>query len=142
MTQASNTNEIEYRLAILDDETNILDVLEEVAQEIPVKLDDPESQDKIKRVIRERHQSGKSWVAVDVDHGVVGFVLARPYIESTIYIDYVGVRTDSRRRGIFSTFMEKLKANGVPLRASVLNGNLSSMSLLQNGRARRVGDIV
>jgi len=135
MPQDSNANEIEYRLAVFDDETHILDVLEEVAPEIPVQLDDPESQDRIKAVIRERHQSGKSWVAVDADHGVVGFVLARSYVERTIYIDYVGVRTDSRRRGIFSAFMEKLKANGVPLHASVLHGNLSSMVdiLVNNG---------
>jgi hypothetical protein len=31
------------------------------------------------------------------------------------------------RRGIFSTLMEKLKTKRVPLRASLLHGNLSSM---------------
>jgi hypothetical protein len=130
VTQASNENGIDYRLAGSDDETDILAVLEEVAPEIPVQLDGPERQAKIKTLIRERHRSGKSWVAVDADHGVVGFVIARPDVyenRAAIYIDYVGVSKDSRRRKIFSTLMEKLKANGAPLIANVLHDNRSFM---------------
>jgi ribosomal protein S18 acetylase RimI-like enzyme len=61
---------------------------------------------------------------------VVGFVLARPDVhdsQAAIYMDYIGVRTDSRRRKIFSTLMEKMKANDVPLIANVLHDNHSSM---------------
>jgi hypothetical protein len=96
MTQESNANNIDYRRAVLDDEPDILAILEEVAPEIPVPLDGPEGQTKIQIIIRERCQSGKSWVAVDADHKVVGFVLARPDAyegKAAIYIDYVGVRT-------------------------------------------------
>jgi ribosomal protein S18 acetylase RimI-like enzyme len=130
MTQESNAKKIDYRLAVFDDETDILAVLEEVAPEIPVQLDGPERQSKIKTLIRERRQSGKSWVAVDVNRRVVGFVLARPDVhdnQAAIYMDYIGVRTDSRRRKIFSTLMEKMKANDVPLIANVLHDNHSSM---------------
>src|ERR1700693_2724252 len=127
MTQASNGNKIDYRLAGFDDETDILDVLEEVAPEIPVRLDGSERQSKINTIITQCHRSGKSWVAVDANDRVVGFVLARPDAydgQTAISVSYVGVRTDSRRRKIFSTLMEKLKANGVPLTASVLHDNL------------------
>jgi N-acetylglutamate synthase-like GNAT family acetyltransferase len=120
----------EYRKANSNDETDILAVLEEVAPEIPVRLDGQERQEKIKTIIIECHGSGKSWVAVDVDGKVVGFILARPDVhddQSAISIRYVGVRADSRRRRIFSTLVEKLKANGVPLTASVLRDNRSSM---------------
>jgi hypothetical protein len=48
---------------------------------------------------------------------------------------YVGVSAGSRRRGIFSTLVEKLKANGVPLLANVLHDNSSGMEdiLVKNG---------
>jgi len=124
-------NEFEYRLANGDDETDILAVLEEVAPEIPVRLDGPERQAKIRTEITQCHQTRKSWVAVDTEGKVVGFVLARPDAhesKAAIYLPYVGVSTGSRRSRIFSTLIEKLKANGVPLIANVLNDNRSGMA--------------
>jgi predicted nucleotidyltransferase len=132
------SNEIVYRVANGDDETDILAVLEEVATEIPVRLDGAERQEKIRTEIRQCHQTKKSWVAVDADDKVVGFVLARPDAhesKAAIYMPYVGVSTGSRRSGIFSTLVEKLKANGVPLIANVLHDNSSGMAniLVKNG---------
>jgi predicted nucleotidyltransferase len=125
MTQVSNRNGIDYRLAGRDDETDILAVLEEVASEIPVRLDGAERQDKIRTEITQCHETRKSWVAVDKKDGkVVGFVLARPDAregKAAIYMPYAGVSADSRQRGIFSTLVEKLKANGVPLIANVFS---------------------
>ena len=40
-----------------------------------VLLDTPERQDAIRNIILECHKSGKSWVAVDENSRVVGFVL-------------------------------------------------------------------
>jgi ribosomal protein S18 acetylase RimI-like enzyme len=128
MTQISS--KIDYRLASRDDETDILAVLEEVAPEIPVRLDGPERQEKIRTIITECHRSGKSWVAVDGDGRIGGFVLARPDVHeghAAISVRYVGVSADSRRRGIFFALMERLKANGVPQTASVLHDNRSAM---------------
>ncbi len=128
MNKASN--EIEYRVANGNDETDILAVLGEVTAEIPVRLDGEERQQKIRTEIRQCHQTKRSLVAVDADGKVVGFVLARPDAhegKAAIYLPYVGVRTASRRRGIFSTLVEKLKANGVPLIANVLHDNGSGM---------------
>jgi hypothetical protein len=126
-TQKSNT--VAYRVASRDDETEILAVLEEVAPEIPVSLDTPEAKNIIKAIIVECRSSGKSWVAVDADAKVVGFVLARKDIheQQAISLRYIGVNKNSRGRGIFYTLIEKLKANGVPLTASVLHGNQSGM---------------
>ena len=139
MTQVSNENGIEYRLASRDDETDILAVLEEVSSEIPVRLDGAERQEKIRTEITQCHETRKSWVAVDADGKVVGFrVLARPDAhqgKAAIYMPYAGVSAESRRRGIFSTLVEKLKANGVPVIANVLHDNRSGMEdiLVKNG---------
>jgi N-acetylglutamate synthase-like GNAT family acetyltransferase len=104
-------------------------VIEEVAPEIPVSLDTEANQEIICDIIRECHGSGKSWVAIDANGEVVGCVLARPDIHepSAISLRYVGVKKASRCQGIFATFIEKLKANGVPLTASVLVKNTSAM---------------
>jgi N-acetylglutamate synthase-like GNAT family acetyltransferase len=127
----------ECRMASRDDETDILAVLEEVAPEIPVSLDTPESQEKIKTVITQCHASGESWVAIDADGTVVGFALAKLDLHErgAISLRYIGVSGKSRRRGIFATFMEKLKAKDAPLTASVLHTNKSAMAdrLVKNG---------
>jgi N-acetylglutamate synthase-like GNAT family acetyltransferase len=120
----------EYRVANRNDETDILAVLEQVAAEIPVLLDTPERQDAIRGIIIECRKSGESWVAVDADGTVVGFVLARADIHEpqAISLRYIGVSGNSRRHGIFAALMEKMKAKGVPLTASVLHNNQSAMA--------------
>jgi ribosomal protein S18 acetylase RimI-like enzyme len=127
VTETSNT--VDYRVASRDDETEILAVLEEVASEIPASFDASDRLDPTTGIIRECCQSGKSWVAVDANDKVVGFVLARKDIheQQAISLRYIGVSKNSRGRGIFYALMEKLKANGVRLTASVLHGNQSGM---------------
>ena len=128
---SQKSEEIEYRQAGGDDETDILDVLEEVAPEIPLRLDGEERQEKIKIVIRQCQASGKSLVAVTGEGEVVGVVLARPDADdgkAAIFINYIGVTRDARRRGIFAAMMEKMNAKGVPLLADVLQGNQSGMA--------------
>jgi hypothetical protein len=137
--------QISYRVAGHDEETDILAILQEVAPEIPVRLDGPERQNKIQAVIIECHRSGKSWVAVDASGRVVGFVLARPDAhegKAAISLLYAGVSANSRRHGIFATFIEKLKANNVTLKASVLHNNQSKMAgrLVKNGFAKVESD--
>jgi hypothetical protein len=128
MTQTSNP--IECRVAIQDDETDILAVLEEIAPEIPVLIDASDNQHPIRSVIIECHQSGKSWVAVDAGGTVVGVALAKPdhhEQQAAISLRYIGVSKNSRGRGIFYALIENLKANGIPITASVLHGNQSGM---------------
>ena len=133
MTQMSNESDIDYRPAVRNDEPYILAVLDEVASEIPVRLDGEERQAKIQTEITQCRQSGKSWVAVDTHGKIVGFVLARPHAhegKAAIYIPYVGVSAVSRGRGIFSALLAKLKANGEHLMANVLHDNRSNMEHL------------
>jgi hypothetical protein len=127
---------IEYRIARRDDETGILDLLEEVASEIPTDIDPSDPLDPITGIIRQCCDSGKSWIAIDEDDSVVGFVLARKDIhdQQAIALPYIGVSPASRRRGIFSTLLDKAKANDVPLTATVLHSNKSAMAdRLKNG---------
>lgn len=127
MTDDSN---VDYRIAVRDDETDILALLEEVAPEIPVSLDGPQRQQAIQEIIIRCRESGKSWVALDADGKVVGFALVYPDVHEppAISLRYIGVSKDSRQRGIFGVFMGKLKANGAPLTATVLNDNQSGMA--------------
>ncbi len=124
------TQKFEIRVAVRDDETDILAVLEEIAPEVPVLLDTPERQEAIKGIIIECRKSGHSFVAVDAAGKVVGFALARPdfHEDGAISLRYVGTSKASRRRGIFAAFIGKLKAEGAPITASVLQGNLSGMA--------------
>jgi hypothetical protein len=124
------SNTVDYRVAGREDETDILAVLEEVAPEIPVLLDTTDSQDAIRSIIVECRKSGKSWVAVDENSTVVGFVLAREdfHERGALSLRYIGVSADARRRGIFAALMENMKVTGVPLTASVLHDNRSAMA--------------
>jgi hypothetical protein len=81
-----------------------------------VLLDTPENQDIIKGIIVECHQSGNSWVALDGNKRVVGFVLARPdfHDSGALSESYIGVTVDLRRRGIFVSLMQKMRTNCVP----------------------------
>jgi hypothetical protein len=128
-------NAVEYRVANRDDATGILAVLQEVAPEIPVLLDTPERLEIIRSIIAECCDSGESWVAVDAEGTVVGFVLAKPdrferfqHNNKALSLRYIGVNRISRQRGIFAALIGKLKAKGEPLTASVLHTNQSAMA--------------
>jgi len=122
--------QITYRAAIRDDETDIMDVLKEVAPEIPVPLEPVEEQEaKLQTVIVQCRQNGKSWVAVDKVGKVVGFALAwQDFQDGPISLRYIGVSKSAREAGIFSTLIKKLKEAGAPLTTSVLHGNRSQMA--------------
>jgi N-acetylglutamate synthase-like GNAT family acetyltransferase len=127
MTQKSDI--IEYRTAGHDDETDMYAVIKEAASEIPVLLDTEGRRNAMENIIIECHESGKSWVAVDANGKVVGCILARPdaHERGAISLRYIAVSKTSRRKRVFSTLIEKLKAKGVPLTASVLHNNSSAM---------------
>jgi hypothetical protein len=128
MTQTSDT--IEYRVATQNDAAGIASVVEEVAPEIPVSLDTPLSQARMKTEVLQCCNSGYSWVATKADGAVVGFALARPDAygqQRARSLRYIGVSATQRKRGICGALMEKLKAEGVVILASVLHGNKSDM---------------
>lgn len=123
--------QISYRVAVRDDETDIMDLLKEVAPEIPVPLEPSERQEPILQyIIIQCRESGMSWVAVDESEKVVGFALARQdfHENGAISLRYIGVSESARQHGICSTLIAKLKANGAPLTTSVLDDNRSQMA--------------
>lgn len=147
MTEAANA--FQYRVADNDDAGGILTVLQEAAPEIPLSLDTPELKEAIQEVIAECCASGDSWVAVDSGGSVVGVVLAKPdrlerffKKNQAVSLRYIGVNKMNRRHGVFATLMEKLKAKGVPLTASVLDTNHSNMAnrLLKVGFTKTESD--
>ena len=67
--------------------------------------------------------SGESWVALDAADAVAGVVLARQDTNDlkALALLYIAVSKTSRRNGVFSSLMEKLKSKAVPLTANRLN---------------------
>ena len=109
-----------HRVAVQGDEPEILVLFKEVAPEIPVPLDGPETE---ARMITEIVQCrGDAWVAEDVNGKVVGFVLSRLDLrakDKAISLKYIGVKRNSRGLGISPNLIDKLKAKNMPLTASV-----------------------
>jgi len=133
-TAPKEESAVEYRKANDVDVRGIFAILQEVAPEIPVSLNTPESQEVMRGIIAECCASRESWVAVGTGGTIVGIALAKPDIlerfhheNGALALRYVGVSSSSRRHGIFHGLMEKLKAKGVPLTATVLNDNQSGM---------------
>ena len=119
------------RKAVTNDHSFILEILQEVAAEIPVKLDSSEAIDAIKNIIVECCDSGDSLVACDQDENVIGFILAKPDIhefDRALSMRYMGISNASRGKGVMSTLVDTMKSEGVPLTADVLTGNKSAMS--------------
>ena len=132
-TAPKEESTVEYRRANDDDVRGIFAILQEVAPEIPLSLDTPESQEVMQGIIAECCAYGESWVAVDADGTIVGLALAKPDIlerfhheNEALSLRYIGVSGSRRRQGIFRGLMEKLKEKKVPLTATVLHGNQSS----------------
>ena len=125
----------EYRLATREDAEAIFVILKEVACEIPVCLRDHKAEEKILEQVHGCCNLGSSWVALDHDHQIVGFLLAEPHErgdwygdDRTLNLPYGGVKPGHHRgQGIFPALMEKLMANGVPLAATVKDKNKSEM---------------
>lgn len=121
------------RPATGDDHTDILAVLENVADEIPVSLGTAEKE-RLREIIGECCASGDSMVAEDEAGTIVGVVLARPDALERLYrrngavsLDYIGVAKSARQSGIFAGLMATYLTKGVPLIATVLAGNKGGM---------------
>jgi hypothetical protein len=122
---------IHYRTATKDDGVDIWNVLEDVAPEIPLKLETSDARDALKTEIIYALQSTDTWIAVDFASRVCGVVLARPSFggsDKAVFCRYIGVPKTHRHQGIFRNLMTKLMAKEVPLAATVLTGNKSAMA--------------
>jgi hypothetical protein len=120
------------RIAKRDDETNIWDVLVEVAPDIPARVEDPKDQKTLQSLISGWVQIGSSRVAVDSNSLVIGFILAEPAAvirlqekNKALYLPYIAVRKEWQKRGVL--LLKNLKSDGEPLTVSVLHSNRSNM---------------
>lgn len=124
MTKQPGT--VTYRLAVEDE---ILALFKEVAPEIPVPLDKPETEENmVTEIVQCR---GSTWVAVDANGKVVGFALSRRdnfASDRATALKYIGVAPSSRGLGVSPNLISKLKTNNIPLTASVLSSNTSDMA--------------
>jgi ribosomal protein S18 acetylase RimI-like enzyme len=122
------------RVADENDKSGIWEILFEVAPDIPARVEKPEEQESLKNYISEWVDVGSSWVAVDSDGLVIGFVLSKPdngvrlnEKNNALNLPYIGVSKKWQKRGVLTSLLEKLKAQGEPLTVSVLNANKSNM---------------
>lgn len=118
--------EIVYRPALLEDSADIHALLLRLAPEIPLLVDTLEREEALYALVRNCARSGQSWVAVDGEAPIVGFVLAEPnqtarhYAEHEIIeLHYAGVAPDHRDHGIFTVLIAKLLARMVPVTTTV-----------------------
>jgi ribosomal protein S18 acetylase RimI-like enzyme len=122
------------RVACSDDETKIWDVLVEVAPDIPARVEDPKDQENLKALISKWVHNGNSWVALDSDSLVIGFILTEPAMairlqekNKALYMPYIGVSKKWQGRGVFPQLLNELKSQGEPLTVSVLHTNKRNM---------------
>lgn len=115
------TQTYSYRLAVADDLAGISKVFEDVAPEVPT-IFSSETEDMIAGLVA----TGKSWVAVDAAGTVVGYALAK-MSDGETSLEYAGVSTTARGRGVNSTLISKLKETGLPIVVAVRWNNTSSM---------------
>jgi hypothetical protein len=106
-----------------------LDVLLEVAPEIPVDTHDGRKEFLAAQIHRDCFYRGV-WITLDHNNQIVGFLMAEPQ-KQEIKLPYGGVRKRHREHHIFRKLMDKAKTmatiGGVPLTAVVLHKNTSNM---------------
>ena len=128
--------ELRYRHATTNDVMAIFAVLEQVAAEIPLRLDGDERKERMLAQVRRCCDLGDSWVALEHDHEIVGFLLAEPdewerrgaYGDTQVLnLPYAGVIESHRGRRIFPALARQMMAKGVALTATVKRANKRHM---------------
>jgi ribosomal protein S18 acetylase RimI-like enzyme len=113
---------IAYRPARIEDAPDIHALLLHLAPEIPVLVDTLEREEALYALIRNCGRVGESWVALDEQERIIGFVLVDPevlerhYAEHEIFdLRYAGVAPEHRGRGIFHALIARVQARLVPI---------------------------
>lgn len=135
MAETSNqTKDFEYRVAAENDEAGIWQVFVEVAPNIPASVEKSEDQENLKAFISEWVAGGSTWVAVDSEDVVVGFVLSKPdngimalEKKNALYLPYIGTSANWQGRGVMKSLLDSLKSKRWPLTADVKHTNKSNM---------------
>ncbi len=127
-------SQIDCRQARLEDAGDILALLLALAPEIPLAVETLEREEALYALIRNCARSGESWVAIDPEGRIVGFVLAEPtqmarhYAENeTLELHYAGVAADRRRQGVFAMLIGKVLARMLPVTTTIPPQNRSGV---------------
>ena len=138
---------IAYRLARIEDAAEIHALLLRLAPEIPLLVDTLEREEALYALIRNCGRVGESWVALDEEERIVGFVLIDPevlerhYAEHEIFdLRYAGVAPEHRGHGIFRTLIAKVQSRLVPVTVIVpLHNRLGVAARLEKYGFRHTG---
>ena len=113
---------IAYRPARIEDAAEVHALLLRLAPEIPLLVDTLEREEALYALIRNCGRVGESWVALDEDERIIGFVLVDPEVLERHYAEheildlrYAGVAPEHRGHGIFRTLISKVQARLVPV---------------------------
>ena len=113
---------VAYRQARIDDAPEIHTLLLRLAPEIPLLVDTLEREEALYALIRNCGRVGESWIALDEEERIVGFVLIDPevlerhYAEHEIFdLLYAGVAPEQRSHGIFHALIARVQARLVPI---------------------------
>lgn len=118
------------RIARSSDTDEVVNLLKELADKIPLKVETKEHINGLRSLIERMCGNGKSLVASSDGH-VIGFLLVRleDYLgRQGLLIAYVGVTENWRGKGPFPALMARIKVQGLPLWAEVKHANKSHMA--------------
>jgi GNAT superfamily N-acetyltransferase len=140
---------IAYRPATLDDAAEIHALLLRLAPEIPALVDTLEREEALYALIRNCGRSGESWVALNEQERIIGFVLVDPDLLERHYAEYeilelryAGVAPEHRGQGVFATLIAKVLARMLPVTVTVPSHNRSNMATrLERLGFRQAGSI-
>jgi hypothetical protein len=126
---------LECRVATLNDAAQILSILEEVAPEIPVALDNPEAREVVISRIKQCCSFGETCVAANRTNRIVGFLLVEPeemerflHDNQALHLPYGGVTKTWRNQGTFQNLIEMVMSRHAPLTATVKRENRCKMA--------------
>jgi hypothetical protein len=112
-------------------------ILNEIAPEIPLRLDTIERQHKIKKLVEDCCQYEPCWVCLDEGGKVIGFLLTKrcsieiPRLEfNGLELLYGGMKREHRRHGNFVRLLAQAKAQKSGLLAVVKHDNISNVAKL------------
>jgi hypothetical protein len=129
------------RKATLDDVSVVMTALEKLSDEIPINMgqDNRKALGEIVATCCEQF----SWLALDEEGRVIGFLLGTKYKFDGIALPYGGVLKDYRKQGQFSKLLSKAKALKRPLHVDVSHENKSSMAdlLVKEGFMKELGSL-
>jgi ribosomal protein S18 acetylase RimI-like enzyme len=113
---------IAYRQARIEDAAEVHALLLRLAPEIPLLVDTLEREEALYALIRNCGRVGESWVALDEQEHIIGFVLADPEVTERHYAEHeildllhAGVAPEHRGQGIFRTLISKVQSRLVPI---------------------------